>query len=813
MELKPNSTNSFVQFFDKNNLKKERELIDSWDYEICNQYGMDCLFVSQKAKFPAIKKPVYDYSKRYANPLPNQNDLFFHAYGEISRPEYNEPFWTRAYIQFTEDLFAINGFGLNADLNTTLIFNKTSFALDGALAMADSETISKRFTFNTEIDKSNKYATVNYKAKGLQFKTRFDWNKSFAELTEGELFEFNIDPENKVKPDVLSTFQRRYSALKCVEKSSIYFKCEDKGINPLSGGQKISGTCIATFVVKNPWRAYSEYLNRITPSVGDIVLINGIDDNIIKLELTEVEAENKTAQGISPLLGSYSFKCTAKPYIADNSASAIHDPIVAPTDINAKKLIIQTVINHDASKIADTISTYEKLYTDDMGMDFTEDDVYGGYDLEPPLGLNNPPHVPVNHQPINSNERTTYKWDELSSSTIEITDDSGKTIASYKPDDAYTYLKNLMDSNYTDYLVQQWMPDISVSYDMFDNGLDVLSSTSWRKCLALNVPLWYDVNSDISTRTVVDKYEVTTVISTISAYTEADRRLHQLLTSPSAESLFNSFISANQSFISFTNKAAYDGIPNKYGIPVIQSSFLNEYLKVINDKKDAMPIDISSSDVYELSSYKVFREISNNVPIYDIVWRYKQNPDHKYNLRTDLYDIEQYNIGSSDFAKVVKETTPEFQKWKQINIKKMNGPLITIHRFENKCNSRLSTNGESLFFETELNGAKYRTEITSFDNEISATPAETYNGLSVPLNRKLNWIEADNNCVYFNNAYGKRIRLYGDSEIIEDNHSHLNYENDLSSPQDAFILTFKNSKYYLAVQPSSNGPYTIKLGS
>lgn len=817
-----NNTNSFVKFFDQKVLRKERELIDSWDYEICNQYGMDCLFVSQKAKFPKTKLIPFQFDKD--RETPRQNDLFFHAYGEISRPEYNEPFQTRVYVQFTEDLFAINGFGLNADLNTTLIFNKTSFALDGALAMGDNKTINKQFKFSMEVDNEDPYAIINYKTNGLKFKSRFNWKSK--DLIEGELFEFDIDPENIVKPDILNTFKRRYSASKFIETYKLYFKINQKKFNKLTGKYKISGTCIANFVIRNPWKAYSQFLNRITPSVGDLVLINGIDDNIIKLEIMEVEAENKTQQGISPLLGSYSFRCTAKPYIADNNASMLNNPITAPTDINAKKLIIQTVMNHAASKIADHISTYEKLYTDEMGFDFTEDDVYGGYDLEPPNGLSNPQNVPVKHIPINSNERTSYRWNFYSDKNVEIADGNNQVIATYSPDTLYTYLKNLMDKNYTDYLIERWNMDIiSVDYSPLDYDktysstkyYNELSSYNWYKCLALNVPLWY--NTEITTEiTSRNNKKISPPITVATAYTEHERRLHRLIESPisAAKQAFDDFISANPKFIEIVNKAAYSGIPFKYEIPIIEPCCFDEYIKLIKDKNDVMPIEISYDNVYELSSFREISAIKNGVPKYykDRIPRYVKNPKHKYNLVTDLYDIEQYNIGSSDFENVVKETTPQYKEWKKINVKKVNGPLVEIYRFENTNNSRLATNGKQLFFETtDISGNLNSSEISSFelDKEIIPTLSKEYKGLSVPLSGKLNWIEADEHGVYFNTAYGIRIKLYGDKKIDEEPFTHLNYENDLSSPEDSFILTFKNSKYYMTVQPTKNGTFSLRL--
>ena len=81
----------------------------------------------------------------------------------------------------------------------------------------------------------------------------------------------------------------------------------------------------------------------------------------------------------------------------------------------------------------------------------------------------------------------------------------------------------------------------------------------------------------------------------------------------------------------------------------------------------------------------------------------------------------------------------------------------------------------------------------------------------MPLSGGLNWIEADENGVYFNTAYGTRTRLFGDEKIDEGKLSHLNYKNDISSPRDSFILTFKNSKFYMMVQPTSDGPFSLCL--
>ena len=95
--------------------------------------------------------------------------------------------------------------------------------------------------------------------------------------------------------------------------------------------------------------------------------------------------------------------------------------------------------------------------------------------------------------------------------------------------------------------------------------------------------------------------------------------------------------------------------------------------------------------------------------------------------------------------------------------------------------------------------------------EINPEQADAYSGLSVPLNRKLNWLEADATGIYFNTAYGRRIRLHDPKDSEYDKLSHLNFENDFSSPENSFILTFKNATCYLTIQPGVNGVFTLKF--
>ena len=759
-----------LQFFNQEQLLAERELIDTWDYEIVNSYGIDCWFVSQKNHFPKIKN------------FPNQNDIFFHAYGEINRPEYNEPFLTRVFTQFTNDLFAINGFGLNADMTTTLIFNKTSFALDGALALADDQTITKDFNFDINVNPNRPIATIKFSGKNLYFKIAFNWKKALKDIEKAEVEEFRADPENLVTPDVYATFKRRYSAKDYLKDYSIEIECDSKKLNPISGKYALTGKCRANFTIKNPWKSYNEFQNKITPSVGDIVLLRGVDNKILKLELTEVETENKTAQGINPLLGSYSFHCTAKPYIADNNVSPVQDPITAPTEINANKLIIQTILNHDASETAGNISEYDKWYTDDDGMDFTDDDIYGGYDLEPPTGLKNPPLVPKKETDAKIIEHS-YNWDKYKDLDIQIK--IGDKTITYSPDDVYSYIENLLDKNFMDYLmVREKIEDISVDYSMFDNEDELSDWISCKGWVGKNVDntdnkgyldLWYYANSDLS--------------ADVSAFTEGDRRIYQL---KNDESLLNDFISANSGLFEMTNEAPLNGYLTKYGIPFMDKELVATYVDVLNDRIEDFEKEIKY--IYVLSAVPKYPG-----PYYRTEWVTDPSVD---TLKINLEDTSESDIkasgGSRDLVK---------------------GPLIPIYKFEKANGSRLVTNGSALYYETNKDNALYRIEISSFEDldDISSYEAQEYNDLVTPMSPRLNWIEADDLGIYFNNAFDGRFYLYGmkDDNIQEGTKirgpmSKLTYQNDIASRPYSRILSFKSSPYKIYVEKDKNGFYQIK---
>ena len=757
-----------LQFFNQEQLIAERELIDTWDYEIVNSYGIDCWFVSQKNHFPKIKN------------FPNQNDIFFHAYGEINRPEYNEPFLTRVFTQFTNDLFAINGFGLNADMTTTLIFNKTSFALDGALALADDQTITKDFNFDINVNPNRPIATIKFSGRNLYFKIAFNWKKALKDIEKAEVEEFRADPENLVTPDVYATFKRRYSAKDYLKDYSIEIECDSKKLNPISGKYTLTGKCRANFTIKNPWKSYNEFQNKITPSVGDIVLLRGVDNKIMKLELTEVETENKTAQGINPLLGSYSFHCTAKPYIADNNVSPVQDPITAPTEVNANKLIIQTILNHDASETAGNISEYDKWYVDENGMDFTDDDIYGGYDLEPPTGLKNPPHVPKKNKDENIIKHV-YRWNKYKDLDIQIT--IGNKTITYSPDDVYAYMANLLNRNYMDYLlVREKIEDISVDYSMFDNE-DELSD--WISCKG-----WVGTNiEDTDNKGYLDLWYYKSDLSVdVSAFTEGDRRIYQL---KNDSSLLDDFISANNNLFELTNEAPLNGNLTQYGIPFIDKELVDTYVDVLNDRIEDFEKEIKY--IYELSSVPKYPG-----PYYRLEWVRDPSVD---TLAINLEDSNGSDIKTSEaYRDLVK------------------GPLIPIYKFEKDCESRLATNGSALYYETKKDDALYRMEISSFDNldNISSYSAEEYNDLVTPMSPRLNWIEADDMGIYFNNAFDGRFYLYGmkDDNIQEGTKirgpmSKLTYQNDIASRPYSRILSFKSSPYKIYVEKDKNGFYQI----
>ena len=85
------------------------------------------------------------------------------------------------------------------------------------------------------------------------------------------------------------------------------------------------------------------------------------------------------------------------------------------------------------------------------------------------------------------------------------------------------------------------------------------------------------------------------------------------------------------------------------------------------------------------------------------------------------------------------------------------------------------------------------------------------------MSPRLNWIEADDMGIYFNNAFDGRFYLYGmkDDNIQEGTKirgpmSKLTYQNDIASRPYSRILSFKSSPYKIYVEKDKNGFYQIK---
>lgn len=725
-----------LQFFHQRDFKQERAVIDNYTHDIIKSYGMRVGYVTQRKNyplFPTINVP--------------QNDLFFHAYGDIVKPNYNPPFETGAYIKFSNDIFQFNNFGLSNTFICTMHFNKRDFAFDSAFLLGDNFTVSGTVRGIYPVPMGSDqgiHLAINDKDVSFEFDFPYIDAKGIVKISNPDIENFRVKINRFINEELYGTFERRYSAAKLFLNNEIRVKyskalpgSDDSSLDSSSGSDSSFGggssssdqeyidiECTYSFIIKNPFKAYNEFCWRLTPSVGDIVLVNTVENRVEKLEITEVFAENKAADGINPLLGEYTWNCIAVPYIPETDVEP--GEITSPTPIDAHKQTLIEMANQAASNMGANTSNYKEIGSGPLGA-LTEDDIYGGYDLAmPPQTLSTSlTIIPTKDIPTENNYRPNI-WktlDPLQSLEWEI----DNVLFSSTLDDLYFKLKNTFDEVITDRICEKYKL-VKLDYRQIDSKLP-------EKIVELNAGV-YPFGE--------------------FGFALPDARLQVLVNHPE---VLDQFLEDNASTLFALNK------------------------RVVN--KSIKSILFISKEFFDIVGNAVIldREISRKVKL----------PGS--GLIVDLYDIEQKNLGSDTYKELVKETHPE--GWKPIGslkpIKKVVGSLVSIYEFGDDANSRLATNGKSLFFETwNLNGQLLRTEIINLRPPMdwSTEIADgQYHGQSISQEYVgWNWLDGDSTGIYFNTMTGERIQIFSQENDIDedagasDSSSSGSDSSDYSSP-------------------------------
>lgn len=746
-----------LQFFDRENLKAERTMLNNYVHDMVKNYGLDVLYVSQKKNFPIV--PHAD--------KPTEQDILFHAYGDAIKPEYNEPFVTRLYLKVDNDLFAIDQFGLSNDMSVTLFFSKLDFAFDGAIALADKETIQKTFKFRATINANEPTCGVTYTDQHTKFKLDFPWVATDDKKNvTGNLITFEISPDTTGNSFIYASFTRRYSAKYHVQDSKISVRYNTGNVNAATNTIDIMGTITCSFVVKNPFTSYAEYERKITPAVGDIVFIQTVDDKFAKLEITEVVSENKTMAGINPLLGTYVYQCACKPYIADNATNA--GDLDSPTAENINKLEAIDNLSQNASVLGDGISHYAPLYVDsDLGQIY-QDDIYGGYDLAEPLSIN------MSKLPIKTDEGQTlqhyFKWSLYNN--IKFNLHIATHDYTYTADELYNQLINLFDSDYTTKL-QRTNPLIPiVDYSMCN--VDTLSTY----VDALNCKFYVAENN--------------------YGYLEYDAILNLI---KDDTTILTEFIENNPELVSLVNADYVKGFKSPTKLPYLDESVLESYIDVLKDKQP--------SNLVQVVGNKFTREEAEDAEDVEYV------SNGTATIIVDMRNIERRNIGTKAFTDLL-EMNANIMSVKpspipQIPCHFIKGDLQTVYKFGDRQNTRLATNGLELFVEThDANNLLYRCKF-QLNTESYCQPATTYHDKTVSLNADVSWLTADRYGMYFNPIVGDKLWLAGDSTNYDlPTITELSHKCDITSAPDSEIITFAKSAYYIKLVTDASALDAVK---
>ena len=726
------NSNTSLNFFDRERLTAERTIIENQNHDIIKNYGIDVFYISQKKNFSFKTKET-----------PSEYSILFHAYGDIIKPEYNLPFKTRAYVQFENDLFNIDFFGLSNDLSLTCHFNKIDFALDSAIFLADDKIINKKIKLNNVVI-NNKNAIINFEDKETKFKLNVDFNKD-----EVKLVNFEISNDFIIGNDTLYTsYKKRYSAKDYVKDSEFKLKYSIVDNNENFKTMAVDGEIDCEFIVKDITKPLSKYERRITPAVGDIILIQTVDNKFEKIEIVELASENKTINGLNPLLANYSYQCYCKPFIADN-ASKVGD-LDGPTELNAFKLDNLEELSQEASMTAGKISRYKHLYKDVDHNKYQQDDIYGGYDTIDKVNSR------ILKLSKNDHQRTIwhyYEWGDLfKNKKLYITVNGYRFV--YTADELYHYITNIFGEEYINGLNL----NVEIDYSMFDMNIDYVE--------ALNGQFYLDDN----------KYYL---------------RKHYILRKISEDSnLLQTFIDENEEFVDLINQDYAKKIKSKYKLACLTPDLFNVYKELVDNKKIKNLVKVKGK------KYKIVEkddEIINN----ESEIEYEYIFDGEVEIIVDLQDIEQTNMNSDKFTELLV-TKNEILNIKTpleraVKIDFIKGKLITVHEFGDYQNTRLATNGLNLYVEShDISGKtyRYRLDDLTYNNELDFEIGE-YDDKTISLTKNVSWITNDNHGIYFN-SIDKKIILMGDDNYDHKKHKKSDLRYLDSNNSNSMILSLPN---------------------
>ena len=382
-----------IRYLKRQNLRQEQKMVGNWYRDIIRSYGVDVIY--QKLDTSVVEN---------FNGVVDRNFALQRAYGQIYDPDYSCSADMISYVEVDQDIFQLQKYGLNPNTDVNFYFDSTDFACALATKLGQYEeykidetdvvcevpecngTVISSFDPDTKELRLTSYLSDQifpYKL-GLGRSEEYHCDILSGKLSV-EINGYELGKEHTVVCDPYehNDFSIEFPANEYLYKSMMHKIANDDylqtliyltyKVDKIVTGKRIDGTDITKCILHGKIHGgilfynmdkIGKFIDKIHPEVGDRIILDFPDDsNREQYEITDCYDKQLTQDGISPLLGTYIWKCKARRYIHSNDDV---DMTEKDKQMEEKKKFQRAVDN----EVMKQISKYDE----------GEDAAYGGYD-------------------------------------------------------------------------------------------------------------------------------------------------------------------------------------------------------------------------------------------------------------------------------------------------------------------------------------------------------------------------------------------------------------------------------------------------
>lgn len=365
------STQPELRYSKRTNLENEARVVGNYFRDAIRSYGIDCIYHKLDMNEFANYKTIVD-----------RNTILKQAYGYNISPDYSVSAHMLTYMEVENDIFQLNKFGLNPNMDVNFYFENTDFACALATKLGQyKEYKIDEIEIVTEVPEFNCQTSADYFPHCIRHTEKYTC-EHLSGYFRAVLSGYECDKEYTI---VCDPYEHTLFDIEFPANSDLYRSLKHKICND----DYLETMLYLTFIVRKvqvfkdvykyilsgrlhgsvlfyDLNSVGKYAEKLHPMVGDVIMIDFPDEkNAEKYEITDCFDKQLTQDGISPLLHKYIWKCKARRYV--NSYENI-----VPNESDEQmqeKLDYEKVVQND---VVEEIERYPD----------NEDEVYGGYDLD-----------------------------------------------------------------------------------------------------------------------------------------------------------------------------------------------------------------------------------------------------------------------------------------------------------------------------------------------------------------------------------------------------------------------------------------------